>query len=76
MPEEKKDSLYIKFDPVLDEPTENYFLDLYGTCQMQKCLCLDLMNKGKMPWLGRGCSNWKPLGVRSHKELFEFRMKG
>lgn len=45
------------------DPLPEYFLDHYGLCAIQPCACL------RDGWRGRGCINWKPLGVTSHKEL-------
>jgi len=48
-------------------PSEDYFLDTYGTCELgaPRCSCL------KKEWLGRGCLHWQPLGVKSFDDLKE-----
>lgn len=48
------------------EPTEDYWLDNYGHCQLEWCMCL------KFGWKGRSCVYWKPLGVKSFQELKEY----
>lgn len=41
-----------------------YLLDNYGSCRRGPlCQCL------RGGWLGRGCSCWKPAGVRNWEEL-------
>jgi len=46
------------------EATENYWLDNYGTCEVGASACTCLKRK----WLGQGCINWTPLGVKSFEE--------
>lgn len=47
---------------------EDYWLDNYGTCKnhAKQCQCLQIG-----PWLGQGCLDWIPLGVKSFEELKE-----
>jgi hypothetical protein len=53
-----------------DEPTEDYFLDYYGTCNLDNCKCVKLEC-----WPGRMCPDWRPLGVKSNFELLEYLRK-
>lgn len=53
------------------EPGPDHWLDNYGHCMLQsKCSCL----KAK-EWIGQLCCNWKPLGVKSLKELYDYQKK-
>ena len=42
----------------------DYLLDNYGDCKAGRCVCL-LTGQ----WIGRGCPNWTPLGVKTWDEL-------
>lgn len=42
-----------------------YLADHYGECALEPCRCLRPEN----PWLGRGCSNWRPCGARDWSEM-------
>lgn len=53
------------------EEEEAWFLDNYGVCALRKCQCLD----PKVPWKGRLCFNWKPLGAKNAEELRKIVMK-
>lgn len=63
------DGVEYRFAPARDlnpAELEGYLADRYGTCKLgSNCICL----KAECPWLGRGCLNWVPLGVKTWAEL-------
>lgn len=47
---------------------EGYLADQYGSCRKgDKCECLRPGN----PWIGTGCLDWEPLGVKTFQELYD-----
>ena len=58
---------------------EDYFLDHYGKCNLDPCLCIPSI-KNEFPrfggaWVGRKCPDWVPLGAKSHEDLVAY-LKG
>jgi hypothetical protein len=50
-----------------------YIADNYGACALLgKCVCL----RPDMPWLGRGCSSWRPVSAKTFQEMQESYRRG
>jgi len=54
---------YVPFPPEKWDLPDPYFLDNYGHCVVQPCVCI------MHGWLGQPCFNWRPLGARSWIDL-------
>jgi len=56
--------------------TEDYFLDYYGKCNLDPCLCIPSVKNedGRFggAWVGRKCPDWVPLGAKNFDELMEW----
>lgn len=56
----------------------DYYLDNYGKCQSLEekrgCLCAKYLFEGKLPWQGRNCPMWRPLGVTTLEQLEQYIM--
>jgi len=51
---------------ILIEADEDYFLDHYGTCELDdKCTCL------RDGWKGQMCFHWQSFGARSLEDLMK-----
>lgn len=61
----------VSFEEMTPAEWAQYFDHNYGTCAVCPCPCLERIFKQIHPWLGTGCPNWQPLGVRSWDELRE-----
>lgn len=59
------DVVYYEVDDA--SPSPEYYLDHYGSCSAQKCVCL--VDK---TWYGRACPSWVPCGFTTHAEHLEW----
>lgn len=56
----------------LRDVSPDYFLDNYGSCQLDPCTCLDpKTSRFGGRWAGRGCPDWQPSGATSFAELMQ-----
>ena len=63
--------MYVKFDPIKDEPGASYFMRQYGTCVAKPNGSGDC-GSDCMKCFG---ANWRPHGVKSHADLRQWHAK-
>lgn len=53
-----------------------YYLNNYGLCKLEKCLCVDPINpRFNGAWGGLACPDWLPLGLTNPGELLDIAKK-